>query len=229
MRIRKKIISILVLLVLTVFNVADSYGQDKDISNFLDEIFRITRENLSGLKKVSIFVSSLGKAIKESGVTEAQLQKEVEIRLRRVEIYDEKAQSHIYINITAIESDNYSIKCKLEIALKEPAQLERNNSSILATTWERIEYIEVEKNRVQNVIRDKIGQKIDQFIDDYQADNSKIVKKKTSPPLQKPETTPNSYQMIPLSLLFMSAEIVRPKLRFSMIRIEFFTLISDKT
>ena len=194
MRIRQKIISILVVLLLTVFNVADSYGQDKDISNFLDEIFRITRENLSGLKKVSIFVSPLSKAIKESGITEAQLQTEVEIRLRRTDIYDEKAQSHIYINITDIESDNYSIKCKLEIALKEPARLERNNSSILVTTWERIEYIEVEKNRVQNVIRDKIGQKIDQFIDDYQTDNSKIVKKKTSPSLQKPETTPSQHQ-----------------------------------
>ncbi|MDQ3179698.1 MAG: hypothetical protein M3Q33_04175 [Acidobacteriota bacterium] len=188
MMINRNLISILFILLIIALNVGNAYGQDENPSDLLDRVDSLLRENLGGLKKVRIFVNPLDKAIKESGLTEAQLRTEAEIRLRRVGIYDEKASAFINIYVTNTEVNDYFIKYKLKITLTESARLERNNSSLSVTTWERTDFATVEKNQIQNTIRNKVEQKMDQFIKDYQTDNSKPVKNKPSPILQKPET-----------------------------------------
>jgi len=169
----------LLIFLVVSFTSISSFAQDADIDSTLNEINRITGEKLLGLKKVRLHIFSMPKEFLEKNLSESQFQTEAEIRLRRVGIYDEKASPNIQIFIVEKESNNYSTSFRLEVELRESALLKRTNTYVYITTWKWEHSATVEKNRLQNSIREKVGEGIDQFIKDYKTDNAIIAKKNT--------------------------------------------------
>ncbi len=129
----------------------------------------------------------------------------------------DNSSSILLIEYNALSLESSILVYSVQVSLARPVILDRDKSKrIQAKTWETKTFGYVGRNEV-NSIKESISELIEEFIEDYLRGNKKSNDSQSS----NPEIT----KMIRLSKLFMSAEIVHPKLRFSMIRIELFILI----
>jgi hypothetical protein len=146
------------------------------------------RETLRGLPGVYVVIEALGADIKKDGLTQEQLQTDVEVRLRRAgirvltldEVKESSIKPSLLVEVTALKSDALSkllegnVYCfSISIELKQVATLGRMPSNVfLVTTWNdrAIGFATVKNVRT---IRDGLGDYIDKFVNDFLTVNPK--------------------------------------------------------
>jgi hypothetical protein len=146
------------------------------------------RETLRGLPGVHVVIEELGADIKKDGLTEEQLQTDVEVRLRRAgirvltldEVKNSSIKPALVITITALKSDVLSkllegnIYCfSVSIELKQVASLARMPSNVfLVTTWNdgAVGFATAKNVRT---IRDGLGDYVDKFANEFLTVNPK--------------------------------------------------------
>jgi hypothetical protein len=158
-----------------------------------------------GLSEIYIVVEKLNSELKDVGLTEKQIKDDVELKLRRIEIYkpstsassdfDELLKSlsdpYIYINITSLEIDRSSISYTIRVSLFQNVKLQRNDKiTATASTWNNGSIGIVSKTRASLVIRESLSEHIDEFINDWKEANNKNAKNK----VKSSNTTPESKQ-----------------------------------
>ena len=97
---------------------------------------------------------------------------DVELPLRQSRIHVEAGHAHLYVNVTVLKRDNqYAVLVSVEF--QQPVTLTRDpNIKMLATTWSQPDsFGVVPAPQVPIVIRDKVRDKVDAFINAYLAVN----------------------------------------------------------
>lgn len=138
-----------------------------------------SRETLKGLNGILVIIEGLKTWQKQAGLSESQIQTDVELKLRLAgikvlneeEFFKEKGHPCIYININNLEQKLegflvYNISCRF----RQYIFLERNPSiKALATTWSQgwIGCGDIER------LRAKIKDIVDEFINAYLSVNPK--------------------------------------------------------
>ncbi|MEK6279495.1 MAG: hypothetical protein AABN95_04000 [Acidobacteriota bacterium] len=135
-----------------------------------------------------VVTEGLSAEIQKDGLTEEQLQTDVEVRLRRAgirvltldEVKDSSIKPALVITVTALKSDALSkllegnIYCySISLELKQAASLPRMPSNIfLVTTWNdaAIGFATVKSVRA---IREGLGDYVDKFANDFLTVNPK--------------------------------------------------------
>lgn len=82
--------------------------------------------------------------------------------------------AYLYINLTALKSSSGLFICYLQVSLEQTVFLARDPNTLpyLATTWSKGEVGSVSASNTQD-IRNRIKDHVDEFINDYLAENSK--------------------------------------------------------
>jgi WG containing repeat len=140
------------------------------------------RSSLYGLPGVYVLVESLNLDMEKDGLTKDQLRKEVETQLRnagiRVLTREEKFKTagnpQLYVNVNLLKSSSpfayaYSVEISLE---QEVALVRKPNMRTVATTWSQgsVGIVGIANLRA---IRETVKGRVDHFIHDYFAANSK--------------------------------------------------------
>jgi len=140
------------------------------------------RSSLYGLPGVYVLVESLNLDLEKDGLTKDQLRKEVEGQLRnagvrvltREEKFKTEGNPQLYVNVNLLKSSSpfayaYSVEISLE---QEVALVRKPNRRTVATTWSQgsVGIVGVANLRA---IRETVKGRVDHFIHDYWAANSK--------------------------------------------------------
>jgi hypothetical protein len=159
------------LLLLTFFLQESAEGQSNP-----------RRESLRGLKGLEVVVEVIEPQAERLGLTRAQVQTDVELRLRKAGIRvltEEEAErqgsTYLYINITASEARDvpglYSYL--IDLSFRQRVILERDQSiRTIAATWNIASKGVVGANKLRN-LREIVADYIDEFINDYLAANQR--------------------------------------------------------
>ncbi len=139
------------------------------------------QQNLVGLKGVYVMAaleSPKPKEIELLGLTEDQIQKDVELRLRKsgIKVLTDKEWAttlgtpSLMVSLSAF---TYLSLCvySIQVSLFEAVTLARGGQTS-ASVWEA-DYIGMVGTKNIRTVRDNIGDKIDEFINDYLAANPK--------------------------------------------------------
>lgn len=137
-----------------------------------------TRETLRGLSGVGVVIEDLSSNATRAGLTTAQLQTDVELRLRkagvRVLTASERKETpggpFLAVIVTAREKlglYGYSV----EVHFLQRVYLERNFTDALAITWAVDSTGTVGADRFRQGIRESVGDHIDKFLNAYLAVN----------------------------------------------------------
>lgn len=146
------------------------------------------RATLRGLPGVFVFIDTVKGDLEKDGLTEQQLQTDVEVRLRKAgirvltveEVRESESKPALVVSVIALKSDplsklleSNSYSFLISIELKQAASLQRmpaNKFSV--TTWsdKALGYTTAKNIRV---IRDGLGDYVDRFINAYLTVNPK--------------------------------------------------------
>jgi hypothetical protein len=141
----------------------------------------LTREQevLVGLTGVHVVVGPLRQEIESMGLTSDQIKTDVELKLRKagIRVLTEKemdetpGKPNLYVNVNAVPKSGstlcaYSIK----VQLKKNVAIE-SGFKIPGVIWHAQDYVETVKICNITRIRNLVGDRIDQFINDYLAAN----------------------------------------------------------
>ena len=148
---------------------------------WMDSLAFTDKATLKGLKGIAVVIEDLCPELNEVGLTERQIQTDVELKLRSAGIkvltiekaLKEKDSSLIYINVNSFKYKQrpqgwfvYNIICNLN----EHVFLERNPYiKTLGTTWQN-GYLGIGNIKA---IRESVKDRIDQFINAYLSVNLK--------------------------------------------------------
>ena len=157
-----------VLAALTAFTLAPSIlAQDNDY----------TRESLRGIPAIWVLIESLGPDAESDGLSQTQLQTDVELKLRLAGIavlsreqsrLQPSSVPYLYLNLNTHKDDQsriYGFAINLE--LKQSVRLARNNHLIPGvTTWSSDSVGTVGESNLRSV-PDFVQDKVDQFINAF--------------------------------------------------------------
>lgn len=144
------------------------------------------RESLAGLEGVVVKIEiSNEDDAKNWGLRKEQLKNDVELKLRLAGIKvlpeEEKEKEsvwehpHLIVGITPIIKNKleFSVFC-IELFLAQSVRLTRDRTiTIFATTWETGWVGSVDKVKFVSEVREKLKDRVDEFINDYLAANPK--------------------------------------------------------
>ncbi|MHC4426742.1 MAG: hypothetical protein ACYSYV_11700 [Planctomycetota bacterium] len=152
------------------------------------------RDVLKGLKYIRVFIQSLRPEVEKYGLTEQQLQTDVELRLRQngIEVVSKElapmAEAILFLKVGTVTAEEIQLTgyC-IEVQLKELVPLPRNPTKfIFATTWEH-GYIGITPVEKISGVRGKVKDLVDIFINDYLAANPRTQPIKPSKEQEKSE------------------------------------------
>jgi hypothetical protein len=133
------------------------------------------RRTLKGLKDFNVLIEKLDSEAKDGGLSEEQLKADVEQRLRRAQITvsESSLAAWLYVNVNSMPlktADSWAFSISIE--LNQAMTLDRDKSiSCLAMTW-NMGLIGTRPSReFSSGVREKIGDLVDVFINDYLAEN----------------------------------------------------------
>ena len=133
------------------------------------------RDTLRGVEGVNVVVEELGSEVERAGLTETQLQTDVELRLRkagiRVLTYEERVgtpgRPSLYINVNVmLKSDGLAVYA-IRVALHQTASLETDGSRPIVATWSVASIGSVSRIRFVDTIRNDVRDGVDDFINAY--------------------------------------------------------------
>lgn len=145
-------------------------------------------DGLRGLAGVAVRVTELPQEVERDGLLKAQLQTDVELRLRKAGIrvltedqwFIEPGQPTLRVGVYLYKvSDPKTINAytkSVEVVLRQNVVLSRKPSTIVrgAITWESTLTVGVSNSTVlQKDIRDQVADRIDEFINAFLAANPK--------------------------------------------------------
>ena len=148
------------------------------VEGFVDEL--LGRQNLRGIQGVAVVIGELPPDFKKYGLTESQLQVDIELKLRMAGIKvltGKKAidQPFVYVQVEGGKKPNsYDLYLyHIGVELHQGVYLMRNKSIFsVVPTWSTGSFGEVSSQQF-TFIRDRVKDFVDQFINDYLSVNQK--------------------------------------------------------
>ncbi len=134
---------------------------------------KLSRSSLKGLVAFNVVVEQLGPRIEGKGLTQQQLQTDVELRLRQAVVtVSSDAPALLYANI-AIVCDELVCAYNINLEVQQAVRLMVHPESgiLLAATW-KTGTTGLLGHRLQS-IRDRLRDQVDQFLKAYVAANAK--------------------------------------------------------
>jgi hypothetical protein len=139
------------------------------------------RDKLKGLSGVLVVIEALNPDLERGGVAQAQLKTRVEVKLRQAgirvltptEFLTIPDSAYLYLNLTSVQvtPDRPIYALFLSLEVHEPVIIRRNKeTSFGATTWNTGKLLVFSTTRS---IQDRLGDLVDEFINDYLAANPK--------------------------------------------------------
>src|ERR1022692_363508 len=129
-------------------------------------------ESLAGIKGLMVKIEPMSSAM-QPYLTDAQIRTDVELRIRKAGIpvvprLENSSQAYLYVAVTAMPEASFIFG--IEVWVQQEATLDRNGKPGLATTW-NTGYL----GRAPTVdgIRKRLGDQIDDFLNDYLTANPK--------------------------------------------------------
>jgi hypothetical protein len=141
-----------------------------------------TRATLRGLKGVYVLVEPLRAETERAGLTKAQIQTDVELRLRKagIRVLSEKERDetpgspYLYVNVQVVETNVPLYAFSIDVALMQRVLLERDPKiRSLAETWDTASTGMVREDTLRKFPRDSLADKVDAFINAYLTENPK--------------------------------------------------------
>jgi hypothetical protein len=133
-----------------------------------------SRETLRGLPGVQVVIEHLTDAAKRIGLTEAQLQTAVELRLRKAGIRvfptTEPGISLLVIQVTTVERLGL-YAYYVDVSLLQSVSVAHNFTSAYASTWTAGWLGTVGTTQARSAIRETVGEQVDRFLNAYLAVN----------------------------------------------------------
>ncbi len=132
-------------------------------------------ETLKGIGSVKVFVEGVDPADKTRGLTRAQLQSDVESRLRKAGIsVSAEATEYLYVNVNTLRSRQSVTSFSVVVMVRQSAHLVRDPSIAIPaaiTWWKGTDGMIVTDDLTG--VRDAVGDLVDQFIAAYRKQNPK--------------------------------------------------------
>jgi hypothetical protein len=121
------------------------------------------RATLKGVKAVNVVVEPLGPELEQAGLATAQVQTDVEVRLRKAGIHvDSSATANLYINVNVIESTG-GFAANIDVEFNQPAVLIANSLTATVATWSCGAVLITSPERTSMFIRESVGSLVDRF------------------------------------------------------------------
>jgi hypothetical protein len=166
----------LLLLILVFFVIPKQVFSQNDVN-----------KTLQGFNTLKVLVESLKPEMERLGLTEEQIQTDVEIKLRKTG-FNVKGKDQIffpliylYINLQSIHSDSGLVTYNLETSLEQEVLLDRNKTiDTIASTWSTSVTGNVGRNNVRQ-LRDVISDQVDEFINNWLKANASTTSQKKTP------------------------------------------------
>jgi len=131
------------------------------------------RATLKGIKAVKVVVRDLHPDAEADGLTTGQLQREVELRLRKAGITVSPSAGialNVTVNTSGRESGVYFFV--IEVSLTQPVALVRDRKSITrAATWRLGSYGDVAAQDLARFVRETVASQLDMFVRAYREQN----------------------------------------------------------
>jgi hypothetical protein len=141
---------------------------------------RDQKDTLKGLQSVYVVVEPLGQEVEKYGLTEQQIQTDVELRLRqngirvlsRQEWLSSAMYSFLYVNVNIVGLEDLPlVSYNISLELRQSVFLERDPTKwYVAPTWKTGSTGSVGFNKIE-FIRQFVKNHVDTFINDYLAAN----------------------------------------------------------
>ncbi len=191
----KLFLTVLLLAVITTIGIsqekqtytlsADTPKTKAELEAELKRIYKLPLEvqSLAGVKDIYVLLAPLKEDAKYAGLTEEQLQTDVELKLRlagikvntKEEFLASEDMAHVYVRCgTSSNKDIPSIPYTVSVSLGQTVQLRRSpNVSVSGTTWETGFVGLCPKGKFQEITRQVVKNQMDEFINDYLTANPK--------------------------------------------------------
>ncbi len=140
------------------------------------------RETLRDIKCFSVSVERLDDDEIRDGISKSQLQTDIELRLRKegITVVDHDDTTYfyapyLYLNCRLIKTENCGYVYNILLQLKQWVELSygTQRSFCCATTWGIGKIAIVSTEEMPRHIRDNVADAVDEFINDYLAENPK--------------------------------------------------------
>jgi hypothetical protein len=139
-------------------------------------------ENLKGLGRITVLVEDFGNDTAKVGISEVELKAIVELRLRQSgvavdKIEDRKQQPYLYVAVHPMyleKTDHFIISTR--VSLNEIVRLQRNDTTTIATTWNKGNLTIAPRNISTEHIKQSVDSLLTFFLNDYLAANPKTIK-----------------------------------------------------
>jgi hypothetical protein len=136
---------------------------------------------LKDLKGVYVLIESLTPQANQKGLTEQQLQTDVELKLRqngikvltREESFSAPGSPYLYLNVNVVISDRVLSPYNISLQLKQNVILSRDNICCKGITWEKGGTGIAGEAALVESVRGLVKDVVDMFINDYLAVNPK--------------------------------------------------------
>jgi hypothetical protein len=126
-----------------------------------------TRATLEGIRAVTVVMEPLERAVEQAGLTTAQVQTDVELRLRKAGIrVDSSATAYLYVNVNVMES-NGGFAANVDVQLNQRAVLIENSLTATVATWSCGAILMTSAERASKFIPESLGELVDRFLAAY--------------------------------------------------------------
>jgi hypothetical protein len=140
-------------------------------------------QSLVGVKGICVLINNLPNRAKSTGLTEEQLQTDVELKLRQAgikvnsweEYHASEDMAYVFVNITtASHNDSPTIVSRICVNFTQRVRLLRSPfTTVLASTWEKSRLCMPAKKEFPEEARKQVKNRMDYFIRDYLKANPK--------------------------------------------------------
>ncbi len=143
------------------------------------------RKSLKGLGGVSVVIDDLDSDAQEAGLTKSQLQTDVELRMRKSSVQvANNSHGYLYVVVSMLKIRTSESKtrigmgytCFVQLSFIQQVVLLRDSSiAVAASTWRSGGYqgIVPAMDDATRAVREALGNLVDEFINDYLAENPK--------------------------------------------------------
>jgi len=162
---------VILVIGLAIFGYTEVWGKSK-----------LQRTTLRGLKGVYVLIEELNPDLEKDGLTGEQLLTDAELKLRKVgiEVLTEEEWlktpdlPYLYVNINGDKVKNTFYCLSIQVSLIQEIRLERNSFiKASSSTWQTSSVGGCNESVVISTVRDGLGDIINNFINDYLAENPK--------------------------------------------------------
>jgi hypothetical protein len=133
------------------------------------------RETLKGLKAIAVVVEDLKPEAERDGITQSQLQTDVELRLRQLGVLvDTESLEYLYVHVRAIKTTGVSGYAYSALAeVRQPVMVARTGQGVFAATWSQELLATTPLTRASQSVREDVRDLVDSFINAYLSVNPK--------------------------------------------------------